>query len=219
MDIRVDADTVWCFDLDDTLYNELDYLRSAYADIARYLDPKNSVELYARMFSMYRNRDNVFDFLTGTYTISKEELLTHYREHKPHLAPFPGVRDLLTQIKEISRKLVCITDGRSLTQRNKLEALGLLSLFDLLVISEEVGTSKPSPLNYILVEEHFPQKTYTYVADNFKKDFIVPNERGWGSIGLMDNGKNIHNTAFEYMALDKHRPQGLIRYISDLRIT
>ena len=93
-----------------------------------------------------------------------------------------------------------------------------MDFFDLLVISEEVGSSKPEPLNYTLVEEHFPNKKYTYLADNWKKDFIIPNERGWESIGLIDNGKNIHNNASEYMVFENHRPKKLIRYLSELKL-
>ena len=218
MDIRVNAETVWCFDLDDTLYNELDYLKSAYAEISRLVDPDSFLELYARMISMYRNKENVFDYLTDNYTITKDELLQEYRNHIPHISPFNGVVDLFTGIKNKKGMIVCITDGRGKSQRNKLSALGLLDFFDLLVISEEVGSEKPSPLNYSLVEEHFPSMHYTYVADNWKKDFLVPNERGWDSIGLIDNGKNIHSSAYQFMMLETHRPRVLIRYISELEI-
>lgn len=218
MDIQANEQWVWCFDLDDTLYNELDYLRSAYAEIARILEPNHFLELYTRMFSMYRNRDNVFEFLTENYTITTEKLLEQYRNHIPKITPFAGTVELLQKIKASGGKLVCITDGRSITQRNKLKALDILDLFDLLVISEEVGSTKPSELNFTLVEEHYPDKKYVYVGDNWKKDFLIPNERNWGSIGLIDNGKNIHNRAFEYLPYAKHRPKQLIRYISELNI-
>ena len=33
---------------------------------------------------------------------------------------------------------------------------------------------------------------YFYIGDNPQKDFITPNELGWTTIGLMDNGQNIH---------------------------
>ncbi|PQJ15246.1 HAD family hydrolase [Aureicoccus marinus] len=216
MDIKVNSSTVWCFDLDDTLYNELDYLRSAYSEISRLLEPESFLELYVLMISMYRNKENVFDYLTENYTISKEDLLREYREHMPRITPFNGVVELFEGIRNRGGKLVCITDGRSVSQRNKLLALGLLDYFELLVISEEVGSAKPSTLNYMLVEEHFPGMSYTYVADNWKKDFIVPNERDWGSIGLIDNGKNIHSGVFQFMMLEAHRPKSLIRYIREL---
>jgi putative hydrolase of the HAD superfamily len=218
MDIKVNSETVWCFDLDDTLYNELDYLKSAYAEISRVVEPTSPLNLYARMISMYRNKEDVFDYLTQNYTITKEELLSEYRNHLPHIAPFNGVKELFEGINSKKGKLVCITDGRSISQRNKLSALGLLDYFDLLVISEEIGSEKPSPMNYSLVEEHFPSMHYTYVGDNWKKDFLIPNERGWHSIGLIDNGKNIHSGVFQYMMLEAHRPKALIRYISELHI-
>ena len=48
MDIKVNAQTVVVFDLDDTLYNEVQYLKSAYLEIATTLEPADSKELFAK---------------------------------------------------------------------------------------------------------------------------------------------------------------------------
>ncbi len=37
-----------------------------------------------------------------------------------------------------------------------------------------------------------PAAEYVYVGDNPKKDFIAPNSLGWLTIGLRDDGRNIH---------------------------
>ena len=50
MTISINKNTVIAFDLDDTLYNEIEYLKSAYRLIAKNLDSDNSIELYAFMF-------------------------------------------------------------------------------------------------------------------------------------------------------------------------
>ena len=64
MDIKVNNNTVIVFDLDDTLYNELDYLKSAYQHIAQQLEPKDWKSLYVLMLSFYRCKKNVFDLFS-----------------------------------------------------------------------------------------------------------------------------------------------------------
>jgi len=218
MDIPVNSQTVVCFDLDDTLYNELDYLKSAYWEIACVLDSDAPGELYSQMISLYRSRHNVFEFLTSNWDISKEELLSKYRYHEPEIQLMEGAYTLLLQIKDAGGFISVLTDGRSQSQRNKVKALGIYDQIDQLLISEELGTEKPNPANYIAVESEFPGGQYTYVADNFKKDFLVPNRRGWHSIGLIDNGKNIHTHAHEYLNLPDHKPKAFIRSFLELRV-
>lgn len=217
MDITVNNKTVICFDLDDTLYNELDFLRSAYLEIAgRVLEDDQNL-LYAKMFSLYRSRGNVFEYLEQNYGCKKEQLILMYRDHLPNIEPFEGVKELFGEIKSKNGKLCLITDGRSTTQRNKLKAMGFITVFDEIVISEEIGTTKPSENNYIIIENRFPGCSYTYIGDNLKKDFVIPNKRNWHSIGLVDNGKNIHNTAFDFSE-NKFRPKELITSINQINI-
>ena len=218
MDLKVNGSTVFCFDLDDTLYNEIDFLKSAYLHIAQELQPHQYYYLYARLFSLYRKGDNVFEFLESQFEISKEQFITKYRNHFPNIKPFPGVVTLFEKLKQFQIPIVCITDGRSKTQRNKLSALGLEHYFDLIIISEEFGTEKPSSHNYEVVERNFPNGNYIYLADNWRKDFLVPNQRNWLSIGLIDNGLNIHNNTHVYCGLGDHSPAKLLMNLSDIRI-
>lgn len=217
MDIKVNENMVICFDLDDTLYNELQYLKSAYVEIAKVLEATKWTELYGRMFSLYRKKENVFEYLATNYKVEITLLLDIYRNHNPRIKPFDGVTDLLTDLKHKDGKLCIITDGRSITQRNKLKALGLTGYFDKIIVSEEIGSEKPSLKNYLIIEKTFPGCSYTYVADNFKKDFIVPNKRGWKSIGVLDNGMNIHNNTYDFFK-EEFCPQNIIHQISDLKI-
>lgn len=210
MDIKIDENTVIVFDLDDTLYNELDYLKSAYIEISKEVQPNNWKQLYTRLFSLYRNKQDVFDFISITFRLDKKELIQKYRNHIPNISPFYGVIDTLQKVKNRKGKLAIITDGRSVTQRNKLKKLGLLPYFDHIIISEEIGTEKPNELNFKNVEAHFNLKTYYYIADNFKKDFITPKKLGWKTIALIDNGLNIHSHAHTYTGEE---------YLSDFYIT
>lgn len=217
MDIKVNNKTVVVFDLDDTLYNEISYLQSAYQEIAQKVDANKWEMLYARMFSLYRCGENVFQFISKQYSIDVQELISHYRNHVPNIEPFKGVSTLLKDINKAEGKIGLITDGRSRTQRNKLESLGLIKYFDEIIISEEIGSEKPNEANYKAIEKAFPDCLYYYIADNIRKDFIAPNRLGWESIGVIDNGLNIHFDGHKYMK-DTHMPKHFTKFVSNLKI-
>ncbi len=218
MDIRVDRSKAIVFDLDDTLYNEIEYLKSAYFEIAHHLDPKGWKPLYSRMFSLYRSREDVFAYLSGEYKTDKDLLIQRYREHKPNIHLFPGALSLLQSIKKNNGKVGIITDGRSLTQRNKIRALGIDNVVDHIVVSEEIGTEKPHRRNYEALSENLPAREYVYVGDNLKKDFLTPNQLGWTTIGLIDNGLNIHKDGFRFMKKG-YLPHAFVRSLEEIRIS
>ena len=212
MDIRVDNNTVIVFDLDDTLYNELDYLKSAYKTIALYVDPDAWKPLYAKMFSLYRNKINVFEFVADAYSTDLGLLVEMYRNHQPNIQLFDGVLEIFDAIKSRNGKIGIITDGRSHTQRAKLESLGILKYIDCIVISDEIGSEKPNVANFKAIENSLSGSVYYYIADNLKKDFVAPNALGWKSVALIDNGKNIHSESHKHMI-----PQNLAQdFILDL---
>ncbi|WP_291122083.1 HAD family hydrolase [Empedobacter sp. UBA7620] len=184
------------FDLDDTLMYEIDFLKSAFKEIADFIDKKNQEELFKLMLIKYHEGENVFDFLINNYTnFSKEQLLQMYRNHFPNISLNEGTDDLLKKIKSKGYKLGLITDGRSVTQRNKLKALEIENLFDRIVISEEFGSMKPNESNFKVFQE--PEiDDYFYIGDNTKKDFVTPNKLGWTSICILNKGFNIHKQDF-----------------------
>lgn len=179
------------FDLDDTLIKEIDYLESAFKDIACYLDVTN-VELFEDMLRWYKNNENVFLKLESRFSnISISDLKNRYRNHFPNFNSNSQNRDLLIDLKNTGHFLGLITDGFSITQRNKLKSLDIEHIFDLIIISEEFGSEKPNIENFIIFNQ-FNTKDKYYIGDNFCKDFITPNKLGWTTIGLIDDGRNIH---------------------------
>jgi putative hydrolase of the HAD superfamily len=181
------------FDLDDTLYSEIDYLKSAYKFIALKIDPLIWQDIYNEMLNLYFAGENVFLHLLDKYQeilVSLDSVINDYREHFPDIVLKIGVRDLLVKIKNNSGKIGIITNGRSRTQRNKIQALGLVELIDKVVISEEVGFEKPDPNIYKFILNENTQQYY-YFGDNPKIDFITPKKLGWCCIGVFCTN-NIH---------------------------
>ena len=198
---------VICFDLDDTLYKEIDYLKSAYREIAEYTagqctgcsDSVNILAIKAcnRMLDAYREGLNAFEelnlFLGLELPIS--DYLYIYRHHKPKIALSEDVAMTLDELQAKGVRIGLITDGRSVQQRNKIEALGLGKWIEKedIVISEEFGSEKPALANYEFFMKRYPEcYDFTYVGDNLKKDFIAPNTLGWQTVCLKDDGMNIH---------------------------
>lgn len=187
-----DKDVV-VFDLDDTLYKEIDYLKSAYKEIANRLE----IDVADEMYGWYCDGKNAFQCLIDKYqvSLSLSELLDIYRFHEPKITLLPDAKDFLSHLKESNVKVGIISDGRGKTQRNKLKSLGL-DWIDDAVISEEFGSEKPSEANYRYFMEKYPSMRYHYFADNIKKDFITPNRLGWQTVCLKDDGRNIHKQDF-----------------------
>lgn len=217
MDIRINENTVIVFDLDDTLYNELDFLKSAYRHIAKYLKSTNWESLYAHMFSLYRAEKNVFTYLSENYNVEVKTLIELYRNHEPDIKLFNDVLDVMHAIKTKKGKLGIITDGRVKTQSAKLKALNIENLFDKIIISEAIGTEKPNEANYKAIEKAITGLEYYYIADNIKKDFVSPNALGWKTVGLIDNGLNIHNNAHLYFD-EKHLPKYFVNSYNEVKI-
>lgn len=217
MTIKVNTDTVIVFDLDDTLYDELSYLISAYKEIARNINELNEKKIFSIMFSMYRNNENVFDYLTDNYRVEKQELINAYRNHFPKIKLKKGAREILETIKKKNGKIGLITDGRSITQRNKIKALKICKYFDFISISEEIKEEKPSSKAFELVQKEIKGKDYYYIGDNLKKDFIAPNFLKWNTIGVIDSGKNIHSNAYLHQ-IENKLPQFFVYNINEINI-
>lgn len=205
---------VVCFDLDDTLYKEIDFVKSAYGEIA---EKVRHPEAVPHMLDWYYKGKNVFAELINAYglEISIGECLRIYHNHYPNISLDVGVKEFLEELKEDGAKLGLITDGRSISQWNKIKALRLDGLFDKVIISEEFGSEKPDLRNYQAVMDVFPDRKYfVYVGDNPAKDFIAPNQLGWITYCIKNNGENIHRQDISIPA--EYMPRYVINTIEEI---
>lgn len=213
------SNSVVVFDLDDTLYKEIDFLDSAYREISKEIEERFAVShVYEQMLEdYYANKDvfqNQVDRLQGR--LDKAYLLNRYRAHIPEIKLNQDAITCLSVLKGNNIPIGLITDGRSVTQRNKIQALGLNAWIDNsnIIISEEFGSEKPSERNYRYFEDRFCDCRFFYVGDNVKKDFIAPNRLGWKTICLLDNGKNIHRQDFN--CYEGYKPTYQVAILKDV---
>ena len=183
------------FDLDDTLYKEIDFWHSGMKAVARAAaSVSDAPALYARMMS-------VPDPLAGAITVASAEsgipektLVDVYRYHRPEISLDSEAAYALASLRDRGEHLSLITDGRSRTQRTKIDVLGLSRFIpsSRVSISEEIGATKNSSLPFERLMDLNPsEKKWTYVGDNPEKDFLHPNRLGWTTVMLDDNGRNI----------------------------
>lgn len=218
---------VVCFDLDDTLYKEIDYLKSAFQEVAHYAaeccgkasDPVSILvaKAYNEMLDAYLSGGNAFERLNGFLGLNVPiaDYLTIYREHKPSISLDEDAVKTLDWLKEKGVIIGLITDGRVKSQLAKIEALGLYRWIkpENIVISESFGSSKPALENYKYYEDKYGNGLYYYIGDNTEKDFGAPNTLGWKTICLKRNSDNIHKQDF---SIEKAKmPKHIIGSISD----
>ncbi len=193
---------IFVFDLDDTLYSERDFEKSGIEFVYDNLSIK-----HISLETILNNRENwIEQIIDGSNNqITLQVVLDIYRNHFPTIQLYNDAKVFLEKLLSQGTEMSLITDGRSITQRNKLRALGIETFFKNIVISEEVNSEKPSEYNFRMVMDNKIAENYIYIADNPKKDFITPNKLGWTSICLLDRGQNVHkqnfNISSEYLPL------------------
>ena len=75
---------------------------------------------------------------------------TYWRTFLSHCELFPGVRDLLVNLRNHDIATAIITDLTSQIQFRKIVYFGLDDCFDYVVTSEEAGADKPDPASFRL---------------------------------------------------------------------
>lgn len=177
------------FDLDDTLFPERDYVRSGFDAVANEVERRYGYDCRAILDSRFESHQlsGAFQAVVAAASLSPEALSSMravYRAHWPSLHLNPEVLAGLRGLKRQDGVVACITDGRSVGQRNKIAALGLEEILQPVLISEETGYCKPDPHNYLDMMRLVQAREYWYVADNVEKDFVAPNRLGWRTIGV-----------------------------------
>ncbi len=205
---KINSNSYFIFDLDDTLYQEIDYLRSAYRHISEELEKKIKINLFDEMWKRYVKKENVFEWIVKLFgssnsSITISYLLELYRYHTPDIRLKNDVKKFLDFLSIRNIPAGLITDGRSITQRNKLKALSLEDYFQDTIISEEFGSEKPDERNFLYFKNKYPNKEFVFVGDNTFKDFIVPKKFGWFTICIQSCGTNIHKQNLPHSAVDK----------------
>lgn len=183
------------FDLDDTLYEELSFVRSGFRAVADYLSPLIDLtreEIFqSLMAELQVQREKIFDRFLLKQGIKSQKMVkacvSVYRGHEPSLSLFPEASACLARLYKYP--IYIVTDGNKMVQRKKFLALGL----DLLVrrcfftYAHGLHRRKPSPYCFekICEIECVPPASVIYIADNPHKDFVGIKPLGFKTIRVL----------------------------------
>ena len=185
------------FDLDDTLVPEALFIRSGIHYIATILHALYPTLSKWRIINCmeaavmtgrnhYSALESLLDETGLSGQVDMKKAVADFRSHLPDPSIYhaaPSTIMALTRLKKLADiKTVLITDGRSVTQRNKIKAAGLNAFFNEgdIFISEETGYDKHDPDTFLLVMDKYAGASeYHYVGDNPSKDFLHPSRLGW----------------------------------------
>lgn len=179
------------FDLDDTLYDEKNYVCSGFNAIENAFPQFKG--LSEKLWKAFIDGKPAVDAVVSELGLKKEkykqEFLEIYRSHKPDITLNENVYEILSKLKKDNKKLGLITDGRPEGQHNKIAALGIADFFDKIIITDELGGTdyrKPNPLAFSIMKEclNLRYEDMCYIGDNLNKDFIAPENLGMLSVHL-----------------------------------
>jgi pyrophosphatase PpaX len=151
------------FDRDGTLFDSLDViLRSFNHAIEPFTAKRPTNEEWFEAFGP-AEKGVLSKFVSLEYKQAAfARFLKYYREHFDEIHLYPGMRELLVELKGKGAKLMLFTGGGNVSTWFCLEQSGILHLFDELVCGEDVQRPKPDPegiLKLMKEQEVKPQET------------------------------------------------------------
>ena len=183
------------FDLDDTLYLELDYVRSGFRAVGELVRQRFGREGFAaaawQLFQTGVRRD-IFDRVLRQLDVAADsatvaEMVRVYREHAPDIVLLPDAERCLDALQGIVG-LALISDGPLASQTAKARQLGLDRWMAPIILTATwgAGFDKPHPRAFQEVQTalNVRGERCVYVGDNPAKDFDAPAILGWRSVRI-----------------------------------
>lgn len=209
---------VLIFDLDDTLYEELSYVRSGFRAVSKYVNQKYNINEETVFKELYNqvliSRNNVFNIVFKKYNIDQKSIIKKslmiYRNHLPEISLYPDAVRCFKRFSDLDKFIV--TDGNKIVQNNKCKALKLENIVNKCIITHRYGIkhAKPSPYVFTLLSKKLKQlpAQIIYIADNPNKDFVGIKPIGFKTI-------RIKRGMFSNVELDKAHEADITIYTLD----
>lgn len=183
------------FDLDDTLYNEINYVKSGFSEVSKYFATKYLLDENTFFNIMIENlklhgRGKIFDNTLSFFNILNKKnikkCISIYRMHLPNIKLPEESQNIINYYKLQNIPMYIVTDGNKLVQYNKIKGLGIEKDFNKVFITHRYGikNAKPSPYCFIKIaqKEKVDYSDIVYIGDNIKKDFVALKPLGFRTI-------------------------------------
>lgn len=180
--------------MDDTLYDEITFVRSGFRAVSEYFLPQSPHAMFAKMIEILEDagRGTVFDKTLAAFGLRTKnnikKALSIYRSHIPDIKLNEDAKEMLEHYKNQNIPLYIVTDGNKIVQANKIKALGLQNQVKKAFITHRYGKihAKPSPYCFVKIaqlEEVEPHEI-VYIADNSNKDFVEIKKLGFHTVRI-----------------------------------
>ncbi len=213
------------FDLDDTLYFEPDYVMSGFRAVAQYVAERHGMDEHkvlndlmeilqregrGRVFDYWVEREGLQDLLTIP------ELVTVYWAHTPTIGFYPDVAPTLKRLRAKGILLGIITDGNLLAQTNKVQALGVEDMVDLVICTDAKGQAywKPNPQVFMdaLNSLNVRPNESVYVGNDPRKDFSGPEQIGMWAVHIERSPMGEHSCEADFHIAGLYQIDEAIRF-------
>lgn len=209
------------FDLDDTLFEEKDFVLSGFhavaLDIAKTANVRQEIVFDYLLEQFYKKgRGKIFNAALRKFGLidTPDEitrLVQLYRQHPANITFYPGVKPLLKRLHK-NFYLAIVTDGATETQTNKIQALCLQELVDYVVYSWEIGAPKPDTKGYTMALDYFniPANHAIIIGDHPINDIAAAKELGAWAI-------RVHTGRFSLLPnLETKKPDFDIKIVTNI---
>lgn len=185
------------FDLDDTLYEELSFVRSGFMAVAEYISALNNTYDNNKIYHLLletlnqKGRGKIFDMILQQLSLYSQkrvkECIKIYRYHNPTIKLYDDAKLFLEKYKNITKYVV--TDGNKFVQLNKARALHLDKYIKRVIPTRVYGIKyeKPSPYVFLKIAEteRVNPREIVYFGDNPYKDFVGIKPYGFKTMRLL----------------------------------
>jgi len=204
------------FDLDDTLLDRYktfdlycDYLIDTF--FPKNIFDKESIKSIIKNFDKngYEDRNIFYKKIVETWNLKNiinELEKSWFEEFDKFSTPEYKLIEILDYLNK-EYKLAIITNGSSIMQNKKIDALGIRKYFSEIIISNDVGIKKPNKEIFLLGcnRLNIIPSEVVYVGDNFDIDIIGATSAGLKAIWINKFKINFHyeNTVNELVSVKK----------------
>lgn len=219
-------------DLDNTLYDFSASSREAYEEVYGAMDYGRFFPSFEAYFDIYEKRNAELWMLYAENKITKDELNAIRYRHPLEMAGVadaeaiaqrffaeamrrlptkgllrPYARETLDYLRPRYR-LYILSNGFAELQTRKMQSAGILSYFDGIVLSEDIGVQKPQrPLfDHALAVAHATAGEVLMIGDHFEVDIEGAHDAGWDQMYYNFKGDDTprpFTPTFEIRSLDE----------------
>jgi len=183
------------FDIDGTLLDSVDQHARAWVEAFRHFGIESEEAQVRRQIG--KGGDQLLPVFVEADRLAREgETIERYRSdlfkrrYLDRVRPFPGVRDLLTRLRDEGLTIALASSGKASEVANYQTILGIEDLVDAVTSSDDADRSKPHPDIFEAALAKLPDlpKAAVIAVGDTPYDAEAAGQAGIGTIGLLCGG-------------------------------